>query len=95
MEKANYLILPSKLNKMQPVDVPKEKFEVLKSEMNFDLNEFIECAKDQMYEMQIEFLELSKATYIGETRLRNIISKKSIPTEEEIKEIRKRLHLSV
>lgn len=62
--------------------------------MNFSKKEFANDVKEQMIELQVETSELSKATHINQHRLNSILSAKVMPTDEEIKIIKHKLHLS-
>lgn len=76
------------------INSEREKFEIIESSLNFSKKEFANDVKEQMEELQVEIIELSKATYINQHRLNSILSAKAMPTEEEIKEIKKKLHLT-
>lgn len=76
------------------INSEREKFEIIESSLNFSKKEFANDVKEQMEELQVEITELSKATYINQHRLNSILLAKVTPTEEEIKEIKKKLHLT-
>jgi hypothetical protein len=72
-----------------------ERFETLESSINFNQREFIEDCKEQMHEYCIEIKELAKACYIPTRRIAQIFNcKDDAITEEEIREIKKKLNLS-
>lgn len=73
----------------------KERFEIFESKINFDPKEFSVDCLEQMKELEIEVRELSKVTYISIVRMYQILRCKGpTVTEEEIKTIKKRIHLS-
>jgi hypothetical protein len=72
-----------------------EQYELKESIMNFDQNEFAKDVKEQMIDLGVSIPELSKAVYLPEDRIRNIIDgkgKKANP--EEVKIIKKHLSLT-
>jgi len=72
-----------------------EQYELKESIINFDQKEFAKDVKEQMIDLGIIVSELSKATYLTEERIRNIIDgkgKKANP--EEVKIIKKHLSLT-
>lgn len=71
-----------------------EKYEILESSLNFSKSEFANDVKEQMQELNVEMPELAKATYINQHRLNSILSAKAMPTDEEIKIIKRKLHLT-
>lgn len=73
----------------------KERFEIFESKINFDQKEFSVDCLEQMKELEIEVRELSKITYISIVRVYQILRCKGpVVTDEEIKTIKKRIHLS-
>jgi len=72
-----------------------EQYELKESIINFDQREFAKDVKEQMIDLGVSVSELSKATYLTEDRIRNIIDgkgKKANP--EEVKIIKKHLSLT-
>ena len=72
-----------------------EQYELKESIINFDQIEFANDVKEQMEDLGVSVLELSKATYLPEDRVRHIIflrGKKANP--EEVKIIKKHLSLT-
>jgi NACalpha-BTF3-like transcription factor len=87
--KTNEIYFESKMN------FQKERFEIFESKINFNATEFSVDCLEQMKELEIEVRELSKATYISIVRMYQILRCKGpTVTEEEIKTIKKRIHLS-
>jgi len=71
-----------------------EQYELKESIINFSQGEFIESAKEQMSDLDINLEELSKASYISEGRLRSIFCGRTKITQEEVKIIKHKLHLT-
>jgi len=87
--KTNEIYFESKINSQ------RECFQTFESKMNFRQDEFIEDCLDQMEELCIEIHELIKASYITPTRMHQLFKCKGEKiTEDEIRIIKRKLHLS-
>jgi len=72
-----------------------EKFEIIESSINFSESEFANDCKLQMNDLDLSIAELSKLTYLNESRIFDILNcRGSKIKEEEIKIIKKKLCLS-
>ena len=100
-------ILPSALNTIEikiinKVKKPKfcylpieEPIKQKQEKISFNQKEFIADVKEQMRDLGVEPNELAKAIYVNHHRMQGILFKNAKPKPEEIKEIRKKLHLSI
>jgi len=72
-----------------------EQYELKESIINFDQREFAKDMKEQMLDLGVTVAELSKAVYLPEDRIRNIIDGKGKKVNpEEVKIIKHKLHLT-
>jgi hypothetical protein len=70
-------------------------YELKESSLSFDAREFAKDVKEQMKDLEVTPLDLSKVTYITEDRIRNIIYfRGGEVTREEVKTLKKVLHLT-
>lgn len=73
----------------------RDKFEILESSINFTQSEFANDAKEQMKDLDLSITDLSKLTYLNESRIFDILNcRGSKIKEEEIKIIKQKLYLS-
>ena len=72
-----------------------ERFEFIESSINFNQKTFANDCMEQMTDLCVEVIELSKACYISITRVHQILKVIGDPiTDEEMKIIKKRLSLT-
>jgi len=97
MKEIEYKTYHSRLNKMKPVDVPKEpeKFEILESSINseFNIGAFIAYINEELEYQGLSVEKLALDCYIKPERMFYILSRRYEIKEEEIKAIKKRLNI--
>lgn len=97
MEKIKYKIYQSELNRMKPVDVPKEpeQFEILESSINseFNIGAFIAYVNEELAYQGLSVEKFALDCYIKPERMFYILSRRYQIKPEEIEIIKKKLNI--
>ena len=100
-----FQILPSALNEIEikiinkvkkpkVIDLPIEKPKEQTSKKPFNYKEFLLEVREQMHDLGLDRFELAQITYIPQQRIKGFLHSGVKLKEPEIKEIKKKLHIS-